>query len=332
MVPTSLGVKAVVFYGVLVAAFYAAPYMNLFFLLLAFLSVFAVLTAFWTWRNVAGIEGEVVVLEPVPAETPGEIVFELTAENRTRFALDCRLAVRGRLETVGRAASLPGTQRVVGRLPALPRGMHEIAAAELSSCYPFGFLRATRPISTPSLVVVHPAPTDLGDARSRTEVLAELCGPTAAQQGDLGPSSLRDYREGDELRQVHWKATARRGSLVICEWDGSSLAGIEVCLDLRTSEEELESALSMITALAFWAREHKEIVVLQSQDHSATYGEGHGAWRDLLTYLAGVKALPSDAPAPPAASPTVLRLPSQRAMVPGRKSSRTEPVAEGEPQ
>ena len=67
LLPTGLGFKALTFFAVLVGAFYAAPYMNLFFLLLSFLAVMAVLSVWWTWRNVVGIDGEVLQPEPVAA-------------------------------------------------------------------------------------------------------------------------------------------------------------------------------------------------------------------------------------------------------------------------
>ncbi|HEX6312261.1 MAG TPA: DUF58 domain-containing protein, partial [Acidimicrobiia bacterium] len=46
-----------------------------------------------------------------------------------------------------------------------------------------------------------------------------------------------------------WRASARRGSLVACEWEGESGAGLEVVLDRRTSPERLEEALSVAAAI-----------------------------------------------------------------------------------
>jgi uncharacterized protein (DUF58 family) len=207
-------------------------------------------------------------------------------------------------------AVVRGQQRATGELPPLPRGVHAIDGAWLRSSYPFGFAAARRAIRAPAAVVVYPAPADCGGARSRAEMLADLCGPSAAHHGEAGPSGLREYRVGDELRHVHWKATARRGALVVREWEGSALAAIEVCLDLRAEPQQLEQALSVVTSLSFWAREHKELLVVHAQRHQGTYGEGHRPWRELLTWLAGARPLAQGGPPPPVTSPAVLRLPA----------------------
>lgn len=44
--------------------------------------------------------------------------------------------------------------------------------------------------------------------------------------------SLRDYTAGDEMRLVDWKATARRGKLIVKEWDIERSQNIVLALDL----------------------------------------------------------------------------------------------------
>ena len=310
--PTGLGLKALAFFAVLIAAFYAAPYMNLFFLLLSFLGVMAVLSPLWTWRNLSGVTGEVAAVEPAAAGSSGPITARVRVPgSRARYAVSCLLATEvGQLE-VGDWAEVRGDAAHLGELPPLERGLYAIHRATLSTSYPFGFVRVARPIDAPQRFAVYPRPADLGDARHRRDLLAGLNGSHAAVDTEMGPSGVREFRPGDEPRNVHWKATARRGTLAVCEWEGSAGAGIEISLDLRAEAEELEQALSLIAALALWAREHKELLSVASQDHKGTYGEGHAPWRELLVYLAGASARPADGDPPPASSPSVLRLPSE---------------------
>lgn len=313
MLPTGLGIKALVFYGMLLAAFFAAPYMNLFFLLLSYLTVVGLFATLWTWRNLTGIDGEVVEVQLAPAGTGATVVLDAcTRGRRSRFAVDCVLSMGRRRFSVAMIDVLRGSGRITGRLPTLPRGVHRIDRAWLQSKYPFGFVLVWRRIKAPSEVVVYPRPADLGSARTRAEMLSELCGSSVAPQGEMGPSGLREYREGDELRHVHWKSSARRGSLVVREWEGTAMTAIEMCLDRRAEPEALEEALSLVTALQFWARENKDLLVVHSQDHAGTYGEGHRPWGELLVWLAAVQALPGDGPPPPVTSPAVLRLPLNR--------------------
>ena len=49
--PTRFGIKGALFCGILWCAFYAAPYLNLFFLLLSFLSVFFFRNFLQAWLN-----------------------------------------------------------------------------------------------------------------------------------------------------------------------------------------------------------------------------------------------------------------------------------------
>ena len=51
MKPTALGVKAFLFYVLLLVAFFAAPYANHFFLLLSFLTILGLLNLAWGLLN-----------------------------------------------------------------------------------------------------------------------------------------------------------------------------------------------------------------------------------------------------------------------------------------
>ena len=62
---------------------------------------------------------------------------------------------------------------------------------------------------------------------------------------------------GDSLRAVHWRATARRGRLVVREWEAAGGQGLEVVLDRRCAPAELEEALEALSALVHVARARK---------------------------------------------------------------------------
>ena len=136
-----------------------------------------------------------------------------------------------------------------------------------------------------------------------------MLGSNASSEGDLQPSGLRDHREGDSLRSVHWRASARRGKLVVLEWEGGGGEGLEVVLDRRCSSEILEEALSDLSALVLYAREAKEVLAIRSQDLNVTFGEGHEPFDRALYFMAEAQPIAADGQAPPSTSPTVLRLP-----------------------
>ena len=100
------------------------------------------------------------------------------------------------------------------RLKATARGEHEFGPVELQSGDVFGLFRRQVTIETPQTLLVYPR-----------YVPVEALGITAFQPfGDFKTAqrlatdpvrvrTVREYAYGDNPRAIHWKATARRGSL-----------------------------------------------------------------------------------------------------------------------
>lgn len=316
--PTALGWKSLAFFGALVGAFFSAPYQNLFFLLLVFLSTLAVLGTWWTVRNAAGVTAEVDPIAAFPAGAGSHFVARIAAAKPDRFQLRVVLDLGPAGRATAQVATLstsdegPATATVTGALAALPRGLHAVRGAWLETVYPFGIVRLRRRIDAMSEIVVHPAPAALRNAPGGG--LAGLAGALGGAGSDQ-PSGLRDWRDGDEVRAIHWRATARRGRPVVTERDGVAGDGLELVIDRRCGAGELEEALSIAAALVLAARDTKERLTIHTQGTSRTYGPGHATWDECLRLLAAADALRADAPPPPPAATGVLRLPSRRQAV-----------------
>ncbi len=303
--PTALGVKALAFFVLLTVVFFAASYSNLFFLLLVFAGALAVLNIAWTSANLRGVTAEVVSLEPVPAGATPVLQARIDPGHRPRVALEVELELEGKRRLAAPVAYAHEPADVAGCLPALSRGVYRVVAARVSSVWPLGLLRASRVLEAPGELVVYPEPAGASDATGGIGALAGDAGGETRGQ----PAELREFRPGDELRNVHWRATARRGVPVVLEWEGAGGSGHEVVLDRRAEPEPFERALSLLSALVVAARDEKEPLTLHTQDLSATFGPGHRPWPELLRVLAAAQPLPAAAPAPPLTSPSVLRLP-----------------------
>ncbi len=306
---TQLGWKGILFYGVVLVAFFASAYSNLFFLLVSFLTLLGLFGVVSTWRNLRGVKGEILELEPAPAGAGGVARARLEVPGRPRFRLECLLST-----TTGKQIAIPadvvsGDVEVDAPVPPLSRGLYAVSEAFVSSTYPLGMLRARRQIPAPAELIIYATPTDLPEARTGSEVLAELCGHTTSLVGNLQPSGMREFRPGDDPRSIHWKASARRGELVIKEWEGGSGEALEIVFDRRCTPDQLEESLSLIAALMLLARDNKESFAVHSQDMAATFGKTHQPWRNLMRFLAEATTLPLNGPAPPPASPSITRLP-----------------------
>lgn len=311
---TRFGLHGLLFHGVMVGAFLASPYSNLFFLLLAFLTLAGLAGALGAWRNLRGVTGELGELPPVAAGTPLHVPLALRADAPARFGVEAVLRLEGGARLAGRVERLEGSATLSLAGEPLPRGCHALREAFASAIHPFGIVRTRRALALRpgAELVVYPAPLEALVGRTAGQALDELLGRTDPGPGDLQPAGLRDHRASDGVRGVHWRASARRGSLVVTEWEGASGCGLEVLLDRRAAPDELERALSAISALVLLARAGKESLSLATQGLRATFGPGQRPWSEALRFLARAQALPADGPAPPAVSPAVLRLPRAR--------------------
>lgn len=64
-------------------------------------------------------------------------------------------------------------------------------------------------------------------------------------------ASLRDYRDGDSMRKIHWPSTARRTKLVVKEYQEEYFVRQALVLDTATEDEDLlEDAISVAASFA----------------------------------------------------------------------------------
>ncbi len=194
------------------------------------------------------------------------------------------------------------TGRASARQVFLNRGVYPLEKLTLATDYPFGLFRKERDIPVPGEILVWPR-TDL---RIRVPSAAEgrRAGPAAesgsAARGVRGEyRSLREYRPGDDLRDVHWKATARTGRAVVREYDRDAADPLWVSLDVSTpegaaSEHAADVAASLVARLI---REGSP-VALHAGERSVSPGSGPAQLERILDALARVDFGTVDAPPP----------------------------------
>lgn len=307
---TRFGLHGGLFTGAMFVAFYGSPYSNLFFLLLGFLTLTGAVGLLAAFRNLRGVAAATTpTLPPIPSGTSARIPLDVHAPRRMRFDIRARLALDRGGALAGRVACVAERAQLTLESAPLPRGRYQVTRAKLESAHPFGIVCLSRAFQGPRELLVYPSPQDRLAGLSLREAQHELSGRDATQDGDLQPSGLRDHAAHEGTRAIHWRASARRGRLVVQEWEGGSGAGLEVLVDRRCDPVALEDALSALSALVSLARDAKETLRVHSQGLSATFGPGHRPWHELLEFLACAEVLPPSGPSPPLTSPTVTRLP-----------------------
>jgi uncharacterized protein (DUF58 family) len=171
------------------------------------------------------------------------------------------IAVRDPFDGGRRAANFlvapldPGqADRAAYRLPTAQRGVFALGPLELSLSDPFGLVARTRTGAAASTLTVHPRvdrvhpPRVIAGSDRQSDAGAAVVGIPGGEF-----FALRDYRTGDDLRRVHWAATARVGELMIRQEETANRGRVTVAVDLRADawrSAALEIALSGAASVA----------------------------------------------------------------------------------
>jgi uncharacterized protein (DUF58 family) len=109
-----------------------------------------------------------------------------------------------------------GNRRITYRLRSDHRGKYAIGPLYVRVADAFGLVRLGRSVALPGTLVVTPAISVLPSAALAGTWLREggtrASTAAAAGEDDVVP---RPYRDGDGLRRVHWRSTARYGELMV---------------------------------------------------------------------------------------------------------------------
>ena len=176
------------------------------------------------------------------------------------------------------AALWPGeTVRFPYRLRATKRGVHPIGPLHVTVSDPFGFFLRRIPLQTFSEAVIYPTPIPLTGGTAGTGLDAHPVGTGERARGaesGMEFHGIRDYQPGDELRRIHWPATAHHATLTVIEFDQGVSENMAVVLDTRAGTEfgsgahtTLEVAVRAAASLARRTLEGEGIFFLAN--HSA---------------------------------------------------------------
>lgn len=146
------------------------------------------------------------------------------------------------------------------------RGYFTLGPARLKSGDAFGLFEQTRVSPRTNHLIVYPQilpmeewglpPKDpLGDIKTRIPLFEDTS----------RPRGVRDYRPDDAPKHIHWRATARRGSLQVKQYDPTITYQWVLFLNVATfvnawegvNSELLERAISLTASIASYAADHK---------------------------------------------------------------------------
>ncbi|TVQ94099.1 MAG: DUF58 domain-containing protein [Deltaproteobacteria bacterium] len=265
---------------------------NLTYLILGAVLATWVLDGLWGWVNLRSLEAR--------RELPPELFARSTErgafliKNTRRWIPSLGLTVHEEAHPFPtRAPPLAAgvTARIAARWRFEGRGPVELTSILIRTRFPFGLWERCRKISAPLEIVVfpaprgHPSPPTI-DPEGGDGAAVDRPGPT----GDL--TDLRNYRQGDAPRHIHWPTSARVGRpIVVQRSEPHPTRVIVVVRDLsgQAWETEISRACGEIVDAA--RRGHQ--IGLRLAERYFPPSQGASYRRSLLDHLA---RLPRRAP------------------------------------
>lgn len=157
-------------------------------------------------------------------------------------------------------------ENVTLRVKCLRRGAYELHRLQGGSCFPTGLVKSGRKLPQSDRLLVYPQVADIGvfdvpHSRNHQPGGIAVASHVGESTEFLG---MREWRQGDRVRDIHWASSARVGKLIAKEFQEEYFVRLAVVLDVdapRSRDEPyLERAVS-ITAGITDALARKEYVV-----------------------------------------------------------------------
>lgn len=273
--------------GIGTAAYNSAS--NILFITLSLLLACLILSGVLSWLNLRAVQWRLQLAPPLRAGH--DTVVALEVRNRKRFlptyglwfelgarpnesspgqraestltasGSDVRAALakadaaelRGRLAQSTRLDP-GGDARLEWVIKPQQRGRFRVELASVGSLFPFGFLRKDIGTEVAAETIVWPAPVEY--RRHAVAVARRSMGGDRVARAGAGADllALRRYTTGDSHRLIHWKASARTGTLLVRQMAAESAEGYSMWLrtDAATwsRPEQFEILISFVATLS----------------------------------------------------------------------------------
>jgi uncharacterized protein (DUF58 family) len=286
---------------------------NLLFLILACLISSILMSGILSSVTLAGVEMRLSLPEHIFAGQSVRAALELHNEKLTLPSFSLR--VEGVNKKGQPAAALlstpvyfpyvPRQQSVKQSVPLLfpKRGVYRQEAFRIVTRFPFGFLQKARRLDLLSEAVVYPS---VEATPEFLELLPGIQGAIESIAKGRGQDlyALRDYLPTDSARHVHWKASARLGSLMVREFAREDDCRVLLVFDPHSSAAQpdattaevhrFEQAVSYCAALAWTLRERNALLEYRSDGADFPLAPAPENIFAILGHLALVRPLPPD--------------------------------------
>lgn len=190
-----------------------------------------------------------------------------------------------------------GEAGVTVELLPLRRGILRFNDVTIACPDPLGLFRSFIRVQAPQSVLILPKRYPLPPIALPGQVKYQEGGVALA--ANVGCSeefvSLRDYRQGDPLRHIHWRSWARTGKPIVKEFEDEFFVRHALILDTFTDEEHsevLEEAVSVAASFACTVLTQEsllDLLFVGNKSYCFTAGRGLGTADQMLEILASAR-------------------------------------------
>src|SRR5271165_617618 len=257
---------------------------NLLFLILASLIASILMSGILSSITLAGVELRLQLPEHIFAGQSVRAMVELQNEKQTLPSFSLRVEGVTKKAAVPAAALLetpvyfPYLARQESFKQSVPllfprRGVYRQEAFRIVTRFPFGFLQKARRLDLPTEALVYPtveASADFLDVRPGIQGAMESF--TKGRGQDL--YALRNYQPNDSARLVHWKASARSGTLMVREFAREDDCNVLLVFDphspaaepsaLLVARDRFERAVSLCASIAWSLHQRNAMLEFRS--------------------------------------------------------------------
>ena len=281
---------------------------NLLFLILATLIAIILMSGVLSSISLSGVKMSLQLPEHIFATHTVRALLELENEKLTlpSFALRVESAkIKGAaagaavLDTPVYFPYLPKRGHAQQSIPITfaRRGAYRQDAFRIVTRFPFGFLQKSRRVELPTEAIVYP---NVEPTQELFDVLGGLQGALESMSKGRGQDlyALRDYVPTDSARHVHWKASARLGSLMVREFtredDCRVLLVLDPHMDARGASDRFERAVTLCAGIAWHFFEHNAQLQFRTAGMETELAPAERNIFRILRHLAVARPVPPD--------------------------------------
>jgi uncharacterized protein (DUF58 family) len=287
---------------------------NLLFLILASLISIILMSGILSSITLSGVAMRLQLPEHIFAGQPIRVSIELENEKLTLPSFSLRVeAVTAKnspaaavLETPIYFPYLPKRGRVHQSVPITfpARGVYRQDAFRIVTRFPFGFLQKAHRVDLRTEALVYPS---VEPTREFFEIMPGLQGAMESLAKGRGQDlyALRDYVPTDSARHVHWKASARLGSLMVREFTREDETRVLLVLDphvftaapdsaSKTPADRFERAITLCAGVAWHFFERNALLQFRTAGMETPLAPAEENIFAILHHLALAQPLPPD--------------------------------------